>query len=179
MASAAEGVPPPPGLCSAAAAVDDAEFREFVRGFNDLSGDQDGVEPAVLVIDAGRLHWKAGDAGDDSPSDLAPEGPDGVLLGVELQRLRSSGDDRSRQAEQQLLREQRVQVAHATPGRFPVVHRRQRRIVRARRGLDVHVGPLVRRRERRHDKGHSAGAYARHAVSVSSFFGRWNERSPQ
>eukprot|EP01043_Picozoa_sp_COSAG02_P032354 COSAG02_NODE_2157_length_9637_cov_4.208429_7_plen_576_part_00 len=93
---------------SAAAAVDDAEFREFVRGFNDLSDDQDAVEPAVLVVDAGRLHWKVGDAGDDSPSDLAPEGPDGVLVGVELQRLRSGGADRSRRAEQQLLRDHRA-----------------------------------------------------------------------
>eukprot|EP01044_Picomonas_judraskeda_P001458 COSAG03_NODE_88_length_13468_cov_4.757798_5_plen_520_part_00 len=99
--STAEGVPPGPRHPRSAAAVDDAEFRQFVRSQTDV------VEP-VLVIDAGRFHWKVGDAGEDSPTDFAPEGEDGVRVGVELQRLRSGGDlDRSRQAEQQLLREHR------------------------------------------------------------------------
>eukprot|EP01052_Picozoa_sp_SAG31_P050250 SAG31_NODE_11382_length_1037_cov_0.831557_1_plen_221_part_01 len=104
MASAAEGIPPLSRPWPADATVDDAEFRQYVREWND---DPDDVERTVLVIDAGRFHWKVGDAGEDSPSDFAPEGLDGVRLGVELQRLRSGGSDRSRQAEQQLLRDHR------------------------------------------------------------------------
>jgi hypothetical protein len=106
-AETAEAIPPP---CrrppSPAAAVDDAEFREFVRVFNDWTADAI-PEPIALVIDAGRFHWKAGDAGEDSPSIVVPEGVDGVRLGVELQRLRSDGSDRSRQTGLQLLREHR------------------------------------------------------------------------
>ena len=105
-AEMAEAIPPPCRRPPSPAAVDDAEFREFVRVFNDWT-DDDVPEPIALVIDAGRFHWKAGDAGDDSPSIVVPKGMDGVRLGVELQRLRSDGSDRSRQTGLQLLREHR------------------------------------------------------------------------
>ncbi len=103
-----EAVPPPrPPSPQPATAVDDAEFRRFVYHFNDWVDDADYVEPTVLVIDAGRFHWKAGDAGDDYPSEFAPEGAEGLELGKELQRLRDSGADRRRHAELQLLHEHR------------------------------------------------------------------------
>lgn len=104
-------IPPeavPPTQYPGSPSVDDAEFRRFLRFFNDLCDDANAAESTVLVIDAGRLHWKAGDGGEDSPCEVYPEPADSQLsVGVELQRLRSSGSDSSRQAELQLLRQHR------------------------------------------------------------------------
>lgn len=106
MAAAPEAVPPP--RRRRAPSVDDAEFREFVRTFNDWNQYEDVADRTpMLVIDAGRFNWKAGDAGRDSPCEIEPEAAEAVRLGRELQRLRNGGADWSQQAELQLLRDHR------------------------------------------------------------------------
>ena len=59
---------------------------------NDALEDMGDREGGVLVIDAGRLRWKVGRAGEDSPSDICDE--DWADVASELQGLRGRADYR-------------------------------------------------------------------------------------
>ena len=95
-----EGIPYHPTTCIDINNDEDIEFQRWVV---ESQTTRDDDEPPVLVIDAGRLLWRAGTAGDDAPKFLGQEGKVVLAVAEELQRLRNTSG--TAHAQLQLLQE--------------------------------------------------------------------------